>query len=98
MVNLDIFKTKDYRKDEIKRLGLRVAEIEWLLITLVLLYVELSGLGLNEKVQIISGLIIFALFIIIYHYSGFQKIYYTWKLAVDSTAIILFISFLHELI
>jgi diguanylate cyclase (GGDEF)-like protein len=94
MINVSSIEKTDHRKEEIKRLSFKVAEIELLLTALTILYVEISGLSIQDNINILISLCAFSLFILVFHYSGLQKIVSKWKLTIDTWAMIVFISFI----
>lgn len=85
---------KIIKKEELKGLNKRVAEIEWLLVTLVILYIEISGFSLQENPGVLLALGCFTLFIIMSHYIGLDSLISKSKLTIDTWAMIAFISFI----
>ncbi|MCX5901979.1 MAG: hypothetical protein NTV89_00590, partial [Proteobacteria bacterium] len=79
--------------EELKGLNKRVAEIEWLLVALVILYIEISGFSLQETPGVLIALGCFTLFIIMSHYIGLDSIINKSKLTIDTWAMIAFISY-----
>jgi diguanylate cyclase (GGDEF)-like protein len=80
--------------EELKGLNKRVAEIEWLLVALVILYIQISGFSLQENPGVLIALGCFTLFIIMSHYIGLDSIISKSKLTIDTWAMIAFISFI----
>ena len=80
--------------EELKGLNKRVAEIEWLLVALVILYIQISGFSLQENPGVLIALGCFTLFIIMSHYIGLDSIISKPKLTIDTWAMIAFISFI----
>ncbi len=83
----------DIRHEEFTGLNWRVAEIEWLLVALVILFIEMTSAVIPGKPAILTALTIFSFFILISHYSGLQRLCNKWKLAIDTWAMIVFVSF-----
>jgi len=61
-----------------------VAEIEWLLIILVLLYYVFGGIEADDKPTIALSLVMYASFIMGFRYARFFKQESRWKLAVET--------------
>jgi len=78
--------------EQIKGFSRTLAEIEWLLIVLVIFYMQLSGLTFEDKPELILILVLFAVFVLSFHYYGFHKIHRRWKIAVETWAMITFIT------
>jgi len=80
------------RKEELSRLIKRGAEIQWLLLVLVLLYMQLSKVSIQGNPVILIALGGYTLFILVSHYSRLRNISNRWKLATDTWATIAFIT------
>jgi hypothetical protein len=83
---------KNITHDELTGLIKRVAEIEWLLVALVMLYVKLSPISPQNLPVICFSLCCFALFILLSRYSWLRKISNKWKITVDTWVMIIFIT------
>jgi diguanylate cyclase (GGDEF)-like protein len=83
---------KNITQDELTGLIKRVAEIEWLLVALVMLYVKLSQISPQNLLVICIALCCFALFIFFSRYSWLRKISNKWKITVDTWVMITFIT------
>jgi diguanylate cyclase (GGDEF)-like protein len=94
MNEMSILTNRNMHFEEIKGLNKRVAEIEWLLVTLVILYIEISGFSIQENPGVLIGLGCFTLFIIISHYIAMDAFISRLKLTIDTWAMIIFISFI----
>lgn len=83
-----------FDQDEIKGFSRTVAEIEWLLLVLVLLYLVVAGpQDENEsRPAIYMALLFFAAFVLTFRYANFYKQESRWKLAVETWVMILFIT------
>ena len=82
------------RREELKGLNKRVAEIEWLLVSLVILYIEISGYSIQDTPGVLIALGCFTLFIIVSHYIALDVIISRSKLTIDTWAMIAFISYI----
>lgn len=79
-------------QEEVRRFSRSLAGIEWLLAILVMLYMKTPGsFVLNELVVVVS-LILFALFIIAFHYIWQAHARARWKLAIETWVMIGFIT------
>jgi len=83
---------KNIKQDELTRLIKRVAEIEWLLVALVILYLKLSPIAFRNFPVVLIALCCFALFILLSRYSWLRKISNKWKITVDTWVMIIFIT------
>jgi len=92
MVTLTEADELEIEKEQLRGFSRTLAEIEWLLIVLVVLYMEIPGSLLEDKPTIILALISFAVFILFFHYCGLHRIYNSWKLAIETWAMIAFIT------
>ncbi len=84
---------EDIYKAELKGFSKSFAEVEWLLVILVLLYIKLPGTVLLNENNVILASIIFTLFILIFHYLILNKLNTKWKLAAETWAMISFITY-----
>ena len=69
-----------------------VAEIEWLLVILVLLFHVFQGSQEDNTVAIYAGLIVYSALILVFHYFNFVRRPARWSLAVETWIMILFIT------
>jgi diguanylate cyclase (GGDEF)-like protein len=69
-----------------------VAEIEWLLVILVLLFHVFQDSTGDNTVAIYSGLIVYSAVILVFHYFNFVRRPARWSLAVETWIMILFIT------
>ena len=75
---------KNITQDELTGLIKRVAEIEWLLVALVILYLKLSPVSFQNLPVAFTALCCFALYILLSRYSWLRKISNQWKITVDT--------------
>jgi diguanylate cyclase (GGDEF)-like protein len=78
--------------DEIKGFSRTIAEIEWLLLALVLVYLVVSGVPTSEQPAIEMALFLFAAFILGLHYISFYKLESLPKLAAETWVMIMFVT------
>jgi diguanylate cyclase (GGDEF)-like protein len=82
----------DFDATEMRDFSRTVAEIEWLLLILVLLYHVFQDSGEDNTVAIYAGLVVFSAVIIGFHYLNFVVKPGRWSLAVETWIMILFIT------
>jgi diguanylate cyclase (GGDEF)-like protein len=83
--------------DDSLRLQLRgfaksLVEIEWLMLVLALLYLLVPGSFVADRDHFILGMVLFASFIIAFHYANFFRRDTYWKLALEIWAMTAFIT------
>lgn len=83
---------EDPLRDQLRGFARSLAEIEWLLLILVLLYMLVPGMPVASRDVLIVAMVLFAAFIIAFHYANFFRRAARWKLAVESWAMIAFIT------
>lgn len=83
---------EDPLREQLRGFARSLAEIEWLLLILVLLYMLVPGMVVANRQALILALVLFAAFIVIFHYLNFFRNSARWKLAVESWAMIGFIT------
>ncbi|MCF7966844.1 MAG: GGDEF domain-containing protein [Methylobacter tundripaludum] len=69
-----------------------VAEIEWLLLVLMMFYLVVGHLEEEVKVFLLGGLCAFASFVMVFHYFNFFAKANVWKLAIETWVMILLIT------
>jgi len=77
---------------ELKGFSRTIAELEWLLLILVLLYFVVPSAIVIDEWGLIVAMILFASFVISFRYSKLFTKETRWKLAVETWAMIIFIS------
>ena len=77
---------------ELKGFSRTIAELEWLLLILVLLYFVVPSATVTDEWGLIVAMVLFASFVISFRYSKLFTKESTWKLAVETWAMIIFIS------
>lgn len=79
-------------QEELRGISRTVAEIEWLLLILVLLYQVFEGPAPDDRVAISMGLFFYAAFVLSFRYANFYKTETRWKIAIETFAMLLFIT------
>lgn len=69
-----------------------IAEIEWLLLVLMLFYLVVGQVDENVKPLLLSGLCAFAGFVMVFHYVNFFAKASVWKLALETWVMILLVT------
>ena len=69
-----------------------VAEIEWLLLVLMMFYLVVGHIEENVKIFLLGGLCAFAGFVMVFHYLNFFAKANVWKLALETWVMILLIT------
>lgn len=82
----------DPLRDQLRGFARSLAEIEWLLLILVLLYMLVPEMPVTNRDMLILGMVLFTAFILVFHYANFFRHAARWKLAVESWAMIAFIT------
>jgi diguanylate cyclase (GGDEF)-like protein len=80
--------------DEAELQGFRrtVAEIQWLLLVLVLLCMKLPGMVIDKPMKLIITMAVFAAYVIFVHYLCCSREEKRWKLALNTWAMVFFIT------
>jgi diguanylate cyclase (GGDEF)-like protein len=78
--------------DELKGFSRTIAEIEWLLVILVLLYQVVQQPGNQGAEPVYLGLLSFSAFVIGFRYFNIYRTESRWKLATETWAMIIFIT------
>jgi diguanylate cyclase (GGDEF)-like protein len=79
-------------QEELRGVSRTVAEIEWLLLILVLLYLVFADPPGEQEAAVSAALFIYAAFILSFHYANFYKVESRWKIAIETWTMILFIT------
>ena len=79
-------------QEELRGISRTVAEIEWLLLILVLLYQVSEGPAAEDRSAISAGLFFYAAFVLGFHYANFYKAESRWKIAIETFVMLLFIT------
>ncbi|GJM04821.1 MAG: hypothetical protein DHS20C09_08120 [marine bacterium B5-7] len=92
MKTTDIVGSVDIEQIELKSFSRSIAEIEWLLLILVMLYFISPGAEVTNPFGMIVSLVAFSFFILSFHYLNFNTKQTRWKLAIETWVMIGFIS------
>src|SRR4051812_24201162 len=84
--------TSGFEAEELRGFARTVAEIEWLLVILVMLYQVVQGRSDESNAQIYFGLIVYSLAIIGFRYFNIYRSESRWKLAIETWVMIVFIT------
>ena len=79
-------------QEELRGISRTVAEIHWLLLTLVLLFVIFGAPDQEAKTAVIAALIVYAAFVMAFRYANFYEHESRWKVALETWAMIGFIT------
>lgn len=77
---------------ELKGFSRSIAELEWLLLILVLLYFVAPGTYVAEKNPMILAMVLFAGFVFAFRYANFHTQQSRWKIAIETWVMIGFIT------
>ena len=83
---------RDIAQSELQGFSRTLAELEWLLLVLVLLYFVLPSTAIIDQWGMLLAMALYAAFVISFRYSKLFTRETQWKLAVETWAIIFFIS------
>jgi diguanylate cyclase (GGDEF)-like protein len=78
--------------EELRGISRTVAEIEWLLVILVLLYLTFGGPAKENEPAITAALLFYTAFVMAFRYANFYKRETRWKIAIETWAMIVFIT------
>ena len=81
-----------YDKEELRGFARSMAELQWLLLILVILYFFIPTRPITDSNALIITMVSYAVFVLLFRYSNFQARETRWKLAVETWAMITFIS------
>jgi diguanylate cyclase (GGDEF)-like protein len=84
--------TVSLEQEELRAISRTVAEIEWLLLVLVLLYQVFSKTVEVAHTAIAMALFLYAAFIMSFHYANFYTAVSRWKIAIETWGMIAFIT------
>ncbi|MBI3938931.1 MAG: GGDEF domain-containing protein [Betaproteobacteria bacterium] len=78
--------------EELKSFARTIAEIEWLLVILVMLYQIVQGEARSDAFGVYLGLIAFSVFVIVFHYVNLYRTESRWKLAIETWVMVAFVT------
>ena len=84
-----------FEAEELRGFSRTVAEIEWLLVILVMLYQVVQGRSEDANAQIyFFGLIVYSVFVLGFRYFNVHRTESRWKLAIETWVMIVFITWI----
>src|SRR2546425_13366947 len=75
-------------QEELRGISRTVAEIHWLLLILILLYLIFGGVAKESEPAISSSLFFYAALVMAFRYANFFRTESRWKIAVETWAMI----------
>lgn len=84
--------TSNYDREELKGFARSMAELQWLLLILVILYFFIPTRPITDSDGLIITMVSYSAFVLLFRYMNFQARETRWKLAVETWAMIVFIS------
>ncbi|MBN4053437.1 GGDEF domain-containing protein [Haliea sp. AH-315-K21] len=90
--DIQLFDDLDIDQVELKGFARSIAEIEWLLLLIVLLYYMSPDAQIASPAGLLICMELFGAFILGFHYVNFNLPHFKWKLAVETWVMILFIT------
>ena len=88
----DSMEVLDIEQVELKGFSRSIAEIEWLLLLLVILYYVAPGSEVINPHGLVLSTVLFALFVLAFHYINYNSVHSRWKLAIETWVMIAFIT------
>jgi len=82
----------DVAYQELRGFSRSIAELEWLILVLVLLYTQVPGTRVDNSSALVAAMVVFAAFVIFFHYLNFYERESRWKLALESWVMLAFVS------
>lgn len=79
-------------QEELRGISRSVAEIEWLLLILVLLYYAFGGTAAEDQPAVVAAMVAYAAFVMGFRYARFFRQESRWKLAVETWVMTAFIT------
>jgi diguanylate cyclase (GGDEF)-like protein len=83
-----------FEGDELKGFSRTIAEIEWLLVILVLLYQIVQGRDEQATAPVYFGILLYSVFVIGFRYFNVYRDESRWKLAIETWVMIIFITWI----
>ena len=79
-------------REELRGISRTVAEIEWLLLILVLVYLSFGGVSAQSEPAISSALFFYAAFVMSFRYTNFYRAETPLKIGIETVAMLVFIT------
>ncbi|MES2604970.1 MAG: GGDEF domain-containing protein [Pseudomonadota bacterium] len=83
---------EDFEQLELRGFARSIAEIDWLLLLLVMLYYVAPDARIESPMGMVLSMVVFALYVLGFHYLNANSRQTRWKLAVESWVMIVFIA------
>ena len=84
--------TLSVEQEELRGLARTVAEIEWLLLIVVLLFLTFGGPAEESRAAITMALMFYGAFILSFHYTNFYRTESRWKIAIETWVMLVFVT------
>jgi len=84
--------TSSYDKEELKGFTRSMAELQWLLLILVILYFFIPTRPITDSDGLIIAMVSYSIFVMLFRYMNFQSRESRWKLAIETWGMITFIT------
>lgn len=81
---------EEIEQDQLRGFARSVAEVEWLLLILVLLFLLAPGTVVSDRQQVTAALVVFGLFIVVFRYLNFYRRQTRLKIAIETLVMIAF--------
>ena len=75
-------------QEELRGISRTIAEMHWLLLILVLLYVIFGGPDKDAEAAIATALVLYTVFVMVFRFANFYKRWSRWKVALETWAMI----------
>ena len=79
-------------EEELRCFSRSIAELEWLLLALVLFYTQVPGTAVDEPGLVVASLVLYAAFILLSRFLGPRLLTEHWRTALEIWAMLLFLS------
>ena len=79
-------------QEELRGLSRTVAEIEWLLLILVLIYQVFEGTPVNDRAAVSAGLFFYSAFVLGFRYTNLARRETRCKITIETVVMLLFIT------
>ena len=84
--------TSTYDREELKGFTRSMGELQWLLLILAILYFFIPTRPITDSDSLIISMVSYAAFVMVFRYMNFQTRESRWKLAIETWAMITFIT------
>jgi diguanylate cyclase (GGDEF)-like protein len=86
--------TSDFKAQQISVFSRNLVLIQWLLIALAILYIELPGSYVENRLSVIVTLVVYCLTVLFFDYFGLHRIHNKNKIVIQTWAMIAFITYI----